>query len=98
MRDLAQRVVERSRVEEPRFNESTFLDDDFPRDIVTVLTEGSLGGIRLASWLPVAGQIMRQEGVRESIAKRAQDCWRMHAFSHILRAELLVGPKGKLPA
>lgn len=97
MRDLAQRVIDRSRIYDTRFSECDF-PDDYPRDIVTAVTEGSFGGIRYIAWLPIAGQMYRDESMRESVIRRAQDVWRMHAISHIHRPSMLIGPKGKLPA
>lgn len=97
IRDLAQRVIDRSRAYETRFSEFAS-PDDFPRDIVTAVTEGSLGGIRYGTWLPIAGPMYRDESMRESVINRAREVWRMHAFSHIHRPSMLVGPKGKLPA
>lgn len=80
MRDLAQRIVERSCVEETRFSEYS---PDWPR---------------FGSWLPIAKEIYQQEDAREMLSKRAQELWRIHAFHHILRPSMLIGPKGNLPA
>lgn len=97
MRDLAQRIVERCAIGETRFSEHASFND-FQRDVVTALTEGRLGGQLFAVWLPIAGEMYRQEALRSRVISRAREAWRIHAFSHILKPSMLIGPKGKLPA
>lgn len=92
---MAERIVSRCVLGETRFCET---EDGFRRDTVTAVTEGHLAGRRYAVWLPVVGQMYRDESYRPYVIKRAREAWRVHAKGSLVPMHVLTEPKGKLPA
>ena len=97
--EIAERIVSRCEVSEPVFSEHCPINDnDFPRDIVTVVTEGRLAGRLFGSWLPISGEMYRNPEFKELIIERSRSTWRQLAKSSLVPIFTLMGPKGKLPA
>lgn len=96
---LAERVVEKVPVSEPKFGQQGFdyLGDNFPRDLVSCVTDGRLRGQTFRTILPVAGEMFRDETYRELIIDRCKYTWRRMAISALVPMSYLAGPKGKLP-
>ena len=98
MYEIAERVAARLPIERTIFGEHASPSDYSLKDVIPILTEGRLRGQRFASWMPVSGATYRDESLHEQLIKRSRDVWRFHARNDIFRLDMIVGPKGKLPA